>query len=172
MIKYITIFFLIFSSNIFSQSDEDILKQIFDNSLSNSISYELLDYLSNEIGGILSGSLNAERAVDWGKNELENIGFDRVWLQDVMVPKWVRGPKEFALIETQPGITFNVDVCALGGSVATPSVGIKANVLEVQSFEELNQLGKENVDGKIVFFNRPMQPNLINTFQAYGEAVS
>ena len=172
MIKYITIFFLIFSSNVFSQSDEDILKKIFDNSLSNSISYELLDYLSNEIGGRLSGSLNAERAVDWGKNELENIGFDRVWLQDVMVPKWVRGPKEFALIETQPGITFNVDVCALGGSVATPSVGIKANVLEVQSFEELNQLGKENVDGKIVFFNRPMQPNLINTFQAYGDAVS
>ena len=89
-----------------------------------------------------------------------------------MVPKWVRGPKEFALIETQPGTTFNVDVCALGGSVATPSVGIKANVIEVNDFNELKELGKEKIDGKIVFYNRPMQANLINTFQAYSEAVN
>ena len=158
--------------SVYSQDDKDMIKKIFDNSMSSSVSYELLDHLSNEIGGRLSGSLNAERAVEWGRKELIKVGFDKVWLQDVMVPKWVRGPKEFALIETQPGTTFNVDVCALGGSVATPSVGIKSNVIEVYDFDELKILGKEKIDGKIVFFNRPMQPNLINTFQAYGEAVS
>tara|TARA_X000000368_G_scaffold418951_1_gene421032 strand:- start:3912 stop:5222 length:1311 start_codon:yes stop_codon:yes gene_type:complete len=149
-----------------------MIKKIFDSSLFDGKSYELLDYLSNEIGGRLSGSLNAKRAVEWGKEELMDIGFDKVWLQEVMVPKWVRGPKEFALIETQPGTTFNVDVCALGGSVATPSVGIKANVIEVNDFNELKELGKEKIDGKIVFYNRPMQANLINTFQAYSEAVN
>ena len=158
--------------SVYSQDDKDMIKKFFDNSMSSSVSYELLDHLSNEIGGRLSGSLNAERAVEWGRKELIKVGFDKVWLQDVMVPKWVRGPKEFALIETQPGTTFNVDVCALGGSVATPSVGIKSNVIEVYDFDELKILGKEKIDGKIVFFNRPMQPNLINTFQAYGEAVS
>ena len=158
--------------SVYSQDDKDMIKKIFDNSMSFSVSYELLDHLSNEIGGRLSGSLNAERAIEWGRKELIKVGFDKVWLQDVMVPKWVRGPKEFALIETQPGTTFNVDVCALGGSVATPSVGIKSNVIEVYDFDELKILGKEKIDGKIVFFNRPMQPNLINTFQAYGEAVS
>ena len=158
--------------SVYSQDDKDMIKKIFDNSMSSSVSYELLDHLSNEIGGRLSGSLNAERAVEWGRKELIKVGFDKVWLQDVMVPKWVRGPKEFALIETQPGTTFNVDVCALGGSVATPSVGIKSNVIEVYDFDELKILGKEKIDGKIVFYNRPMQPNLINTFQAYGEAVS
>ena len=60
-----------------------------------------------------------------------------------MVPKWVRGPKEFALIETEPGVTFDVDVCALGGSVATPSVGIKSNVIEVSAFEDLKNLEKK-----------------------------
>jgi len=158
--------------SVFSQNDEQMIKKIFDSSLSNGKSYELLNYLSNEIGGRLSGSLNAERAVEWGRDELKKIGFDKVWLQEVMVPKWVRGPKEFALIETQPGTTFNVDVCALGGSVATPSVGIKANVIEVHDFDELKELGKDKIDGKIIFFNRPMQANLINTFQAYGEAVN
>jgi len=172
MIRIVFFIFLFISVNSFSQSDKQVIKKIFDSSLSESISYELLDYLSNEIGGRLSGSLNAEKAVKWGKKELENIGFDRVWLQNVLVPKWVRGPKEFALIETQPGITFNVDVCALGGSVATPSVGIKAKVLEVSNFEELKILGKEKIDGKIVFFNRPMQSNVVNTFQAYGDAVN
>jgi hypothetical protein len=89
-----------------------------------------------------------------------------------LVPKWVRGPKEFALIETEPGVTFNVPITALGGSVATPSVGLKAEVVEVQNFEELAILGRENIDGKIVFFNRPMQAELISTFSAYGGCVN
>lgn len=172
MRKCLILIMLISFFSVFSQNDEQMIKKIFDSSLSNGKSYELLNYLSNEIGGRLSGSLNAERAVEWGRDELKKIGFDKVWLQEVMVPKWVRGPKEFALIETQPGTTFNVDVCALGGSVATPSVGIKANVIEVHDFDELKELGKDKIDGKIIFFNRPMQANLINTFQAYGEAVN
>lgn len=165
--------FLISSVFVLSQTNEDkiVFKKLFDTAMTNSSSYEMLDYLSNEIGPRLSGSLGAERAVEWGRKELIKIGFDKVWLQEVMVPKWVRGPKEFALIETQPGITFDVDVCALGGSVATPSVGIKSNVVEVKNFDELVKLGKEKIDGKIVFFNRPMQPNLVSTFQAYGKAV-
>ena len=103
---------------------------------------------------------------------MEKLNLDRVWLQPVLVPKWVRGPKEFALIETEPGVTFNVPITALGGSVATPSVGLKAEVVEVQNFEELAILGRENIDGKIVFFNRPMQAELISTFSAYGGCVN
>ena len=103
----------------FSQTDAETIKNIYNNSLSNGQSYEWLDYLSNQIGGRLSGSLNAERAVQWTKEELEKIGLDKVWLQPVMVPKWVRGTPEFAYIETAPGQTTNVNICALGGSVAT-----------------------------------------------------
>jgi len=172
MKKYIIILIFLSFLNLNSQDDKEIIKRIFDNSMSKSKSYELLDHLSNEIGGRLSGSLNAERAVKWGKNELVKRGFDKVWLQEVMVPKWVRGPKEFALIETQPGTTFNVDVCALGGSVATPSVGIKAQVVEVKSFDELKELGKDKIDGKIIFFNKPMKPNEVSTFNSYSLAVN
>jgi hypothetical protein len=172
MKKYIIILIFLSFLNLNSQDDKEIIKRIFDNSMSKSKSYELLDHLSNEIGGRLSGSLNAERAVKWGKNELVKRGFDKVWLQEVMVPKWVRGPKEFALIETQPGTTFNVDVCALGGSVATPSVGIKAQVIEVKSFDELKELGKDKIDGKIIFFNKPMKPNEVSTFNSYSLAVN
>lgn len=63
-----------------------------------------------------------------------------------------------------------MDIVALGGSVATPSLGIKAEVVEVRSFEELEELGREKIEGKIVFFNRPMDPTHIQTFIAYSEA--
>ena len=151
--------------------DKNQLKQFYDIALLEGQSYEWLNYLSNRIGSRLSGSLGAERAVVWTKSELESLGLDRVYLQAVKVPKWVRGPKEFALIETAPGVTFNVPITALGGSVATPSVGLKARVVEVQGIEDLAKLGRENIEGKIVFFNRPMQANLISTFQAYSGCV-
>lgn len=159
----------------FGQTNGEVkerLNNIYDFALTESKSYNWLDHLSNDIGGRLSGSLNAERAVLWVKEELEGLSLDSVWLQPVMVPKWVRGTYEYANIESSPGNTINVNVCALGGSIATPSSGIRANVIEVKSFEELAELGKEKIKGKIIFFNRPMQANLISTFQAYSGCVN
>ncbi len=151
--------------------DQKNIKNFYDTSLLEGQSYEWLDYLSNRIGSRLSGSLGAERAVAWTKSVLDSLGLDRVYLQPVKVPKWVRGSKEFARIETAPGVTFNVPITALGGSVATPSVGLKAAVVEVQGIEDLAALGREKIEGKIVFYNRPMQANLISTFQAYSGCV-
>ena len=173
--KKFTLFLLllvVYFSYAQQQRDSLMLKSIYKTALLNGKAYDWLDHLTNQIGGRLSGSLNADRAVKWSKEELEKLNLDRVWLQPVLVPKWVRGPKEFALIETEPGVTFNVPITALGGSVATPSVGLKAEVVEVQNFEELAILGRENIDGKIVFFNRPMQADLISTFSAYGGCVN
>ncbi len=153
------IFFVFIFCQIFSQdlrTDSEMLKAFYDESLLSGKSYSWLDYLTNRIGSRLSGSLGAERAIQWTKSELNKLELDNVFLQPVLVPKWVRGPKEFALIETSPGITFNVPITALGGSVATPSVGLKANVVEVNSIDDLSILGKERIEGKIVFFNRPM----------------
>jgi len=93
--------------------------------------------------------VEAEQAVQYTKSQMDSLGLDRVWLQPVMVPKWVRGAPEFAYIETAPGVTNNVPICALGGSVATGGRGIKAKVIEVQSIEELKTLGKEKISGNL-----------------------
>ena len=163
----------LFAFNIaFAQTqDEKILKDIYKTALTKGKSYDWLNYLSNQIGGRLSGSLNAERAVNYTKEQLDSLGLDRVWLQPVMVPKWLRGVAEFAYIETKPGVTTNVPITALGGSVSTYDGGIKASVIEVKGIEELKNLGRDKVEGKIVFYNRPMQADLINTFEAYGGCV-
>ena len=159
---------------LYSQTDlekSDFINNIYNEALSNGESYEWLEYLSNDIGHRLSGSVNAERAVKWGRDELTSIS-DKVWLQPVMVPKWVRGAPEYAHIESTPGKTISVPILALGGSISTPSIGIIANVVEVKSFNDLDKLGEEKVKGKIVFYNRPMDPTIINTFQAYSQTVN
>ena len=169
-----TSFFFFLNSFLFSQTGnvDENFKKIYNTALTKGKTYEWLEHLSNQIGGRLSGSFNARRAVEWAKEELELLELDSVWLQPVMVPKWVRGTFEYASIESSPGNTINVPICALGGSVATPSSGISANVIEVKDFEELERLGTNKIQGKIVFFNRPMRPDLINTFESYSKAVN
>lgn len=159
------------TSLVAQEKIEPTIKKIYQTALLDGQSYPWLAHLSNQIGGRLSGSLNAQRAVEWGKEELDALGLDKVWLQPVMVPKWIRGTFEYANIETSPGNTINVPVCALGGSISTPLTGIRAEVVEVQDFEQLKALGEEKVKGKIVFYNRPMQADLINTFSAYSGCV-
>ncbi|MFC4816660.1 M28 family peptidase [Flavobacterium sp. GCM10023249] len=169
--KKIAVLFLLISTIGFSQnSDEEQLKAIYNQALTNSKCYRWLDYLSNSIGHRLSGSVGAEKAVDYTKLQMESLGaFDKVYLQEVMVPKWIRGEKETAYIADGKK-KVNVPICALGGSVATSNKGITAEVVEVRTIEELQQLGEAKLKGKIVFFNRPMNPANIEAFHSYRDA--
>jgi len=156
----------------YGQSEDEIkIKAIYDAALTQGKAYDWLNHLSNQIGGRLSGSVQAQLAVEYTRDQLDSLGLDNVWLQPVMVPKWVRGTPEYAYLESKPGITNSVPICALGGSVATPLGGLKANVVEVKGTEDLEMLGREAIEGKIVFYNRPMDPTLINTFQSYSGCV-
>ncbi len=170
--KKILVLCVLIGSQVFAQSeDEKQLRAIYDAALTQGKAYGWLNHLSNQIGGRLSGSVEAEQAIIYVKSRLDSLGLDRVWLQPVMVPKWVRGVPEYAYLETSPGISSTLAICALGGSVPTPLGGLKAGVIEVKSFDDLKTLGKEKVSGKIVFFNRSMDATKINTFEAYSGAV-
>lgn len=170
--KGIYILFLLIGMFAFAQTeDEKQLRNIYNAALTKGKAYDWLNYLSNQIGGRLSGSVQAEQAVEYMRSQLDSMGLDRVWLQPVMVPKWVRGTPEFAYFESTPGVTTNIPICALGGSVATKPGGLKANVIEVQGIEDLEALGREKIEGKIVFYNRPFDQTLIKTFQAYSGCV-
>lgn len=148
------------------------MRSIYDEALTNGQSYEMLEYLSLNIGHRLSGSPQAAAAVEWTRQKMTELGFDKVYLQEVMVPHWVRGPIETARIVNSNKLgSVELSICALGNSIGTGPDGILAQVVEVKNFEELQKLGKKNIEGKIVFFNRPMDPKHIRTFYAYGGAV-
>ncbi len=149
--------------------DTKMIKQLFDEALTSRETYSLLDHLCNNIGHRLSGSAGAAKAVEWTEQVMNEYGFDKVYKQDVMVPNWKRGEKEVArIVGSSSG---ELTVLALGMSVATPAEGLTAEVVEVQSLEDVESLGEENIKGKIVFYNRATDQRHIRTGAAYGGAV-
>lgn len=152
-----------------TETDSLTIANFFKNSLTKGKSYNWLRDLTTNVGGRLSGSPEAQKAVVWGETLLKSLNFDKVWLQPVMVPHWVRGEKEKAYF-TVNNIKYDVPICALGGSIATSKNGVIGEVVEVKSLKEATEMG-EKLKGKIVFFNRPFDDSLLNTFHAYGGCV-
>lgn len=159
----------ILTATLSRAQDSLMIRKIYDEELVNGQCYGNLHYLCKNIGQRISGSANAQKAVEWGKKLMENYGFDRVFLQEVMVPHWVRGAKEEGVI-IDGSKHIPVAIAALGMSVATPKEGITANVIEVHSLKELDTLGENVIKGKIVFFNRPFDERFVETLRAYGTA--
>jgi hypothetical protein len=151
-------------------NDSAMFKRIADDVFTNSTAYENLRILCKKVGPRLSGSPQAAAAVQETYKMMKAMGADTVYLQECMVPHWVRGAKESALLVDAKGKTVSLNICALGNSVGTGKQGIKAEVIEVRSFKELETLGVAGVKGKIVFYNFPMNPTNVETFRSYGEA--
>jgi hypothetical protein len=107
------------------------------------------------------------KAIHWAYEKMKTLGFEKVRLQPVMVPHWERGNVESCTILN---LNKKLSVLALGGSIATPSEGITAEVIEVKTFEELEKR-KEEAKGNIVFFSRALDQGNVNTFSGYGGAV-
>lgn len=150
----------------------DVSEQIIETALSQGKAYSMLAELTQEIGPRLSGSPEAAAAVEWGRQTMLKCGLKNVQLQGVMVRHWVRGPVEEAAVINSPTVgTLPLVVCALGGSVGTSELGIVGAVIEVHNFEEVRALGSK-AQGKIIFYNRPMDSRKMNTFSAYSAAVN
>ena len=152
------------------QDPETVLKAVFDDALTDRTAYNELEYLCKHTKGRLDGSPAAAEAVEYTRQELIKAGADTVWLQKVPVPHWVRGKEECSIISPLLGYQ-DLSIAALGTSIGTDDLGITSEVVEVRSFEELEKLGKNVISGKIVFYNRPADNKLINTFTAYSGAV-
>jgi len=164
-----TLLLISLSLNIYTQSPGEMVRSIFDNALQDNTAEEHLLYLCKNTKGRIPGSQQALHAVRYTMNALLDAGADSVWLQEVPVPHWERG-EEKAILKSQLG-TLELTISALGLSTGTGPEGLESGVVEVHNFEQLEQLGREKIAGKIVFFNRPVDNTLINTFSAYGGAV-
>ena len=154
-------------------SDDDalVIRSIFDNALENSKGYEWLYDLTNEVGGRLAGSPEGAAAVEYGKQIMETLNFDTIYLQACYAPHWERGDKEIVRVANSAMGSFDLSAFALGNSVGTGEDGLVAEIIEVDSLDELRAMPDEAIKGKIVFFNRHFDNTIINTFNAYGGAV-
>ncbi|MCX6317944.1 MAG: M20/M25/M40 family metallo-hydrolase [Bacteroidetes bacterium] len=163
------------------QPDSAMIKRISDEILVNGRAYDNLRELTKQIGGRLAGSPQMVMAEQWGLKKMQESGADKAWMQECMVPHWVRGGKDKAVVSTKPPSSKTgsfpnnnyrekaLDVVALGNSVGTPSKGITAEIIMVNSFDEL-ELRKMDVNNKIVFYNYKFNDTYVNTFLAYRDA--
>lgn len=135
-------------------------ERLIEAALADSSAFERLAELTDTFGPRFSGSQSLEDALDWIVSELRADGFDAVMEDPVMVPRWVRGEESLSLVSPRRA---DMQILGLGGSIATPPGGIEADVLVVDSFEELEARASEAA-GKIVLFNAP--------FTSYGRTVT
>jgi carboxypeptidase Q len=134
--------------------------RLIDAALADSFAYERLTELVDRFGHRFSGSASLERALDWILAEMAADGLENVRGEPVMVPHWVRGAESLELVAPR---RMKLPMLGLGGSVGTPPEGVRAEVLVVNSFEEL-EARKEEAWGKIVLLNAP--------FTTYGKTVT
>ncbi|WP_026768115.1 M20/M25/M40 family metallo-hydrolase [Asinibacterium sp. OR53] len=155
-----------------AQTNEDavMIKRISDEILTNGKAYDMLHQLTKQIGGRLAGSPQFAKAVQWGKTTMEQNGGDKVYLQECMVPHWVRGGKDKVSIVSIDQKTANrkLDATALGNSLGSGKA-LTADLVLVADFAELERR-KDEVKGKIVYYNYAFNPTNVQTFVSYGDA--
>ncbi|WP_132050712.1 M20/M25/M40 family metallo-hydrolase [Pseudocnuella soli] len=162
--------FMSFAQN----TDSVFLRRLANEVLHNSRAYENLRVLTKQIGGRLAGSPQMVQAEQWGLKAVQQAGAEKAWLQECMVPHWVRGGKDEATALNVPlangarrGARM-LDVVALGNSLGSNG-RLTAPVIEIKSFDDL-EAKKDLVRGKIVFYNYAFNPTFVKTFQAYSDA--
>jgi carboxypeptidase Q len=153
------------------------LGSLRDAALASDFAYRQVAHLTENIGPRMGGSPQAEFAVQYVAEELRKLGLE-VHLEEVRVPRWVRGVETAELVRypgQAPGTTQKIVLTALSGSAATPPSGITANVVVVNNFAELQALGRPNVAGKVVVFNFAFDKKKAAAGyagEAYGEAAA
>src|SRR6185436_1591518 len=105
--------------------------------------------LTDTFGARLSGSPNLNRAIQWSVQTMKADGLENVHTEPVMVPRWVRGREQAEIVEPPH---HDLAVLGLGGTVATPTGGLEADLLVVSSFDDLRSRAAE-ARGKIVLFD-------------------
>lgn len=156
---------------IAQDADIYMIKSIHNEILKNGRCYPWLTALCTEHGGRIAGSDAYIGAANFTKKTLSTIPGVSASQQDCQASYWSRGDINDVYMTDAKGQLLPLNALSLGNSVGTPEGGLIAEVVEVQSLDEVESLGSEAVSGKIIFYNRPMDPTSIRTFNAYGGAV-
>lgn len=167
------LFLLVNFSILHGQSEDDAfkIKKIYETALTESRAYDWLTHLSENIGGRLAGSPNSSKAEDYTQDILDSLGVTSSFRQECTTIWWNRKQESIVNMYLAPNAKVQLTSTSLGNTIGTKGKEIKAAVIEVQGLDELKEIGEEQIRGKIVFFNRPMDAKLVNSFKAYGGAV-
>lgn len=126
---------------------ENIMKEVLDHQ---DVASQITDYLTkgpgkhqvynrlakfvDTFGSRIAGSKNLENAIDFMLEQMKDDGLDNVHGEEVSVVHWVRGKESLQMILPR---NYSMALLGLGGSISTDPEGITAEVLVVNSFDDL-----------------------------------
>lgn len=172
-IKYLSFIVITLIHCVLSAQDSAIktsrtkfIRDIYTEALTKGHAFEDLRFLCKEIGARITGSTEAQMAIEWGQKKMTSYGLE-TRLHEIQVPHWERGTKEVFYIKTSGGVHTKLRGLALGGSVGTNGT-LRGNLIEFESLDALKAASPALVKGKIVFVNQAMDAKQIQTFKAYG----
>jgi hypothetical protein len=143
-----------------SQQYSEPSKKLIAAALADREGLDRLQFLCDRIGNRVSGSDSLERAINWAAAEMKKAGLENVQTPPVKIPRWVRGDESAVMLAP---VRKQLAILGLGMSVGTPAAGITADVIAVNTFDQLTALGRDKVAGKIVLFNP--------SWEGYGQTV-
>ncbi|MBS1586254.1 MAG: M20/M25/M40 family metallo-hydrolase [Bacteroidetes bacterium] len=153
-----------------SAQDSVMLRKISNEIMLHGTCYDNLRVLCKNVGHRLAGSPEAARAVKWGERAMREAGADKVWLQPVDVPHWVRG-EEHLYVRGEDGRKVALSMLSIGNTEGTGGETWKAPIVMVKDMDEFSKLSDDEIKDKIIFFDYHFRQDLIFTFEGYGDAV-
>ncbi|KAA1156702.1 M20/M25/M40 family metallo-hydrolase [Pseudoalteromonas distincta] len=150
----------------FTQKQLQQVNEVRTSALNSDLSYKLLESLTTEVGPRLPGTENDKKAVAWAKAKFNELGFDKVWLEEATFLEWRRYSESGKILtpSEQP-----LHLTALGNSISTPKDGITAPVVLFETLDELIAAPANSLKDKIAYINYRMNRDIDGN--GYGPAV-
>ncbi|MEH6557281.1 MAG: M28 family peptidase [Oceanicoccus sp.] len=152
-------------NSAFADTMLDTAKQLREDALQSTLAWDIVESLTTEVGPRLAGTAADKQAVAWAQAMLKDAGFDKVWLEPVEFPVWLRHHEKARVVAPFPQ---SLHITALGYSGSTDGE-LTAEIAAFDSLAELKSVSRESVEGKIVFINQFTDRNIDGT--GYGKVV-
>jgi hypothetical protein len=145
----------------------DAARGLMHEALESDLGFEIVESLTTEVGPRLAGSEAEARAREWGVRTGAAMSFDRVSIEEFVMPFWERG--EMNITMTSP-YEMELHGTALGGSGRSPRMrAINSEIVYFRSVHDLTAAADGSLDGMIAFVDgEPMVRS--QTGAGYGAA--
>jgi len=122
--------------------------------LLDNLSVDIVESLTTEVGPRRVGTEGDRRAIAWAEAKFRELGFDRVWTEEVPVERgWIRGEASAEIVSPYP---HNIVMTALGYSVGTNG-DLVGEIVEFADFDDLEAVPEgDSLKGKIAFVSYSM----------------
>jgi carboxypeptidase Q len=148
------------------KSCADVAPTIIKNAMGPSPLEENLRVLTDEIGGRVTGSPAAEKAVDWAVDAFRQAGVDEVLTENFTLPAgWAEGRTRLTVLSPEP---FPVRLVSMAWSPATPTGGLTATVVDVGSGGEADfTRAGDSVKGAVLLVHTDVLKTWDDLFNEY-----